>query len=188
MKLIVGLGNPGSEYEQTPHNVGFWLIDALAEHWQCAVHQEKFRAITGKAGSGDEATMLMKPLTYMNRSGEAVAECARFFKIPPSDIIVCSDDLDLAQGKGRLRTGGGHGGHNGLRSIMQHLSSDQFRRIRLGIGRPPDNVPAADYVLRRWPQAATELCQRLIQEVIPHLDHFARTSTFPHTSLNAPHQ
>ena len=186
MKLIAGLGNPGPQYEQTPHNAGFWLIDALSEAWRCEVGSEKFQAMTGRHGSGDQSVILMKPLTFMNHSGQAVAACARFYKIAPSDIVICTDDLDLVPGKARLRSGGGHGGHNGLRSVIAHLNSDSFRRVRLGIGRPPADVPTVDYVLRRWSQEARQQCQTLIRKVFPLLEKFISGANFPQTSLNAP--
>lgn len=186
MKLIAGLGNPGPQYEQTPHNAGFWLIDTLEEAWQCSVQTEKFQALTGRVGSGEESVLLLKPLTFMNHSGQAVASCARFYKIQPADIVICTDDLDLAQGKARLRSGGGHGGHNGLRSVIEHLGTDQFRRVRLGIGRPPAEVPTVDYVLRRWSQEARDQCQALIRQTLPLLEKFVRGADFPQTSLNAP--
>jgi PTH1 family peptidyl-tRNA hydrolase len=186
MKLIAGLGNPGPQYEQTPHNAGFWLIDALSEAWRCEVGSEKFQAMMGRNGSGDQSVILMKPLTFMNHSGQAVAACARFYKIDPSDIVICTDDLDLVPGKARLRSGGGHGGHNGLRSVIEHLNSDSFRRVRLGIGRPPADVPTVDYVLRRWSQEARQQCQTLIRQVFPLLEKFISGANFPQTSLNAP--
>lgn len=151
--LVVGLGNPGKEYEGTRHNVGFMAIDAIAEAMGAAVTRLRFRALTGEATVGGTRVLLMKPQTYMNLSGEAVAEAARFYKIPPERVIVFCDDINFAPGKVRIRKKGSAGGHNGLKSIIACLGSDAFVRFKMGVGerRHPDE-DLADFVLSRFPK------------------------------------
>lgn len=149
--LVVGLGNPGREYEQTRHNVGFLVLDELAERKQIPLQRLKYRALTNPAQFGHTRALLMKPITYMNLSGESVGEAARFFKLPPEQILVISDDTDLPVGKLRLRRKGSAGGHNGLKSIIQHLGSDEFPRIKIGVGgKPHPDYDMADWVLGRF--------------------------------------
>ena len=134
--LVVGLGNPGPKYDWTRHNMGFLVIDELAEREKIPVQKLKFKALTNTVVIGDRSVLLMKPTTYMNLSGGAVGEAARFYKIPPEHVLVISDDISLTTGKLRIRPGGSAGGHNGLKSIIQHLGSDQFPRIKVGVGMP----------------------------------------------------
>lgn len=134
MYLVVGLGNPGKKYEKTRHNMGFMVIDRLAEMTGTAVDRLKFRALTGECLIGGERVMLMKPQTFMNLSGDAVREAAGFFKLAPSHIIVIYDDIDIPLGNLRLRKSGSAGTHNGMRSIVSLLGTDQFPRVRVGIG------------------------------------------------------
>ena len=149
--LIVGLGNPGEKYENTRHNVGFQVIDELAERQGKPVQRLKFKALTGLLTIGGEKALVMKPVTYMNLSGEAVRPAADFYKIPPEHILVISDDTALDAGKLRIRTKGSAGGHNGLKSIIQHLGSDQFPRIRVGVGQKPHpDYDLADWVLGKF--------------------------------------
>ena len=150
MFLVVGLGNPGREYELTRHNVGFMVVDALAERVGVQVCDKKFKARVGRARLEGEDCLLMKPETYMNLSGESVGPALGFFKLSTAQVIVVHDELDLPLGTVRLKKGGGHGGHNGLRSLKQHLPDDGFVRIRIGIGRPPPQWDSADYVLSRF--------------------------------------
>ena len=146
--LVVGLGNPGSQYEQTRHNVGFQVVDELAERCQVPIQRLKFRALTNLAALGGERALLMKPVTYMNLSGEAVQEAAAFYKVPPERILVISDEVALPPGRIRGRRGGSAGGHNGLKNIIAHLGSDQFPRVRLGVGQKPHpDYDMADWVL-----------------------------------------
>lgn len=147
MKLIVGLGNPGNEYSRTRHNIGFMVADRVAELNRIVLNQSKFKAIIGKGEIGSEETIIAKPQTYMNRSGEAVSSLLSFFKLNPSDCIVICDDLELPPGKIRVRGKGGHGGHNGLRSIIELTGSQEFVRVRVGIGRPADTSLVSGYVL-----------------------------------------
>lgn len=148
--LIVGLGNPGDKYDGTRHNAGFLAVDALADKGQFRISRVKFKALTAQGSVGGQGALVMKPTTYMNLSGEAVGEAARFYHIPPANVLVISDDVDLPLGKLRLRTGGSAGGHNGLKSIIQHLGTDQFPRIKIGVGgKPHPDYDMADWVLGR---------------------------------------
>ena len=146
--LIVGLGNPGEQYENTRHNVGFLVADELGERGSFPIQRLKFKALTNTAVIGGQGALVMKPTTYMNLSGEAVGEAARFYKIPPSRVLVISDDVDLPLGKLRIRTGGSAGGHNGLKSVIQHLGANQFPRLKVGVGgKPHPDYDMADWVL-----------------------------------------
>ena len=148
--LIVGLGNPGEKYENTRHNVGFQVIDELAERQGKPVQRLKFKALTGLLTISGEKALVMKPVTYMNLSGEAVRPASDFYKLPPERILVISDDVALAAGRLRIRAKGSAGGHNGLKSIIQHLGTDQFPRIRVGVGeKPHPDYDLADWVLGR---------------------------------------
>lgn len=148
--LIVGLGNPGAEYESTRHNVGFWLVDTVAANQgQRFSREPKLRGDVAKIVLAGRTVWLLKPATYMNRSGEAVAALASFYKVSPEKILVVHDDLDLPTGAVRLKKGGGHGGHNGLRSMIECLGSADFMRVRLGIGHPGDRNQVTNYVLHR---------------------------------------
>ena len=144
--IIVGLGNPGGEYEATRHNAGFIVIDMLAEECSCAVTKLKFKSLYGTAQIGDKKCILMKPQTYMNNSGEAVRDAAAFYKIPAERIIVISDDISLDVGKLRIKRKGSDGGHNGLKSIIYQLQSDNFARIKMGVGKKPH----PEYDLAAW--------------------------------------
>ncbi len=148
MKLVVGLGNPGRTYRWTRHNMGFWLVDELADKEGIEVSRRGLQAFYGRGRIHRQEVILAKPQTYMNRSGEAVSQLLRFFKIPPENLIVIHDDLDLPCGEIRIRLRGGHGGHQGVKSIITALGVDNFIRVKIGIGRPdhPDQDPA-DYVL-----------------------------------------
>ena len=146
--LIAGLGNPGEQYENTRHNVGFRVIDELADRGDFPVQRLKFHALTNTAVIGGQGVLVMKPVTYMNLSGEAVGEAARFYKLPPDHVLVISDDVDLSLGRLRIRKGGSAGGHNGLKSIIQHLGTDQFPRLKVGVGgKPHPDYDMADWVL-----------------------------------------
>lgn len=150
MFVIVGLGNPGHEYEDTRHNVGFRVIDMLAERAGARLSDKKFKARVGRARLCGEDCLLMKPETFMNLSGEAVGPAMGFFKVPTTQVIVVHDELDVPLGRLKMKKGGGHGGHNGLRSLKKHLPDDGFVRLRVGIGRPPPQWESADYVLSKF--------------------------------------
>jgi PTH1 family peptidyl-tRNA hydrolase len=147
MKIIVGLGNPGRKYERTRHNAGFMAVDKLAGNLHVDVTQEKHHALICRARIGSEDVVLAKPQTYMNESGRAAGALLRDTYTAVSGLIVIHDELDLSLGSVRVKIGGGHGGHNGLRSLIEHLGSSDFIRVRIGIGRPAPNIDPADYVL-----------------------------------------
>ncbi|MDP1633528.1 MAG: aminoacyl-tRNA hydrolase [Gallionellaceae bacterium] len=146
-RLIVGLGNPGAEYVDTRHNAGFWLCERLAV-MLCAELKRESR-FHGIAGRTREQVWMLMPQTYMNHSGQAVAALARFYRIPPADILVLHDELDLPPGTLRLKFGGGLGGHNGLKDIAAHLGTQDFWRLRIGVGHPGDRNQVVDYVLKK---------------------------------------
>jgi peptidyl-tRNA hydrolase, PTH1 family len=158
MQLLVGLGNPGDRYRDTRHNVGFRLLDRLAAAQGLRfAAAPRFQAETALWECDGRRVLLVKPQCFMNNSGEAVAPLAHYYKVPVEDVFVVYDDLDLPPGKTRLRHGGGHGGHNGLKSLHQHLGSDAYARIKIGIGRPPAGGEVTPWVLGR---AAAEDRQR----------------------------
>ena len=146
--LLVCLGNPGDKYENTRHNVGYMVADEVAERQNKPVQRLKFKALTNTLTISGEKVLVMKPITYMNLSGEAVRQAADFYKIPPERVLVVSDDTALPVGKLRIRVKGSAGGHNGLKSIIQHLGTDQFPRLRVGVGeKPHPDYDLADWVL-----------------------------------------
>ena len=148
--MLVCLGNPGDQYENTRHNVGFMVADQLGERYRLPIQKLKFKALTNVFTISGEKVLVMKPVTYMNLSGEAVRPAADFYKLPPERILVISDDVALAAGRLRIRAKGSAGGHNGLKSIIQHLGTDQFPRIRVGVGeKPHPDYDLADWVLGR---------------------------------------
>lgn len=149
--LIVGLGNPGRQYELTRHNAGFLFADLLADKSSAKINKIQFKAVTAVVELGGHRCLLMKPQTFMNNSGEAVKQAASFYKIPPERIIVVFDDISLPCGKLRIRRKGSAGGHNGIKSIIYHLNSDNFPRIKLGVGeKPHPNYELADWVLSNF--------------------------------------
>lgn len=147
MKLIVGLGNPGKEYEMTRHNLGFLVIDRLAQQTRITQKQRKFNALLLRGRIGDEQVILMKPLTYMNLSGGAVKKVSDYFRLSLQDLIVVHDDLDLDFGRFKIKKGGGDAGHKGIGSIIDQVADDAFLRVRIGIGRPEQGGEVIDYVL-----------------------------------------
>ncbi len=147
VQLIVGLGNPGAGYAEDRHNAGFWFIDELAKLWRTDVRNDaRYKGELGRASNG---VRLLKPQTFMNLSGESVAACANYFRVPPACVLVCHDELDLEAGVVRLKRGGGHGGHNGLRSIESQLGTNTYLRLRLGIGHPGSSRDVTAHVLGR---------------------------------------
>lgn len=153
MKLIVGLGNPGRRYRNTRHNVGWEVVDRLARRIGVAVNEEDGWSLLGRATIGRKRLLLAKPQTYVNLSGTAVQDLKRRHRVKPAEILIVLDDLDLPVGRIRLRPSGSHGGHNGLRSILDALGTDEVARLRIGIGRPPAGVDPAEYVLTRFSPA-----------------------------------
>lgn len=175
IRLIVGLGNPGSEYEATRHNTGFWFIERLAQrHNQLFKNESRHHGMTCKLLLHGHECRLLKPTTYMNRSGQAVASLANYFRIPPGSILVAHDELDLAPGEIRLKSGGGHAGHNGLRDIMSALGSRDFHRLRIGIDHPKQRGEVVNYVLGRPSQtdraAIDDAIDRALDSVSEILD------------------
>ena len=149
--LLVCLGNPGEKYENTRHNVGYMVADEIGERCRSPIQKLRFKALTDVVTISGQKVLVMKPVTYMNLSGEAVRPAAYFYKIPPDHVLVISDDTALAPGRLRIRKGGSAGGHNGLKSIIQHLGTDQFPRIRVGVGeKPHPDYDLADWVLGRF--------------------------------------
>lgn len=149
MKIIAGLGNPGKEYEHTRHNMGFDVIDELARRWNVTLWKEDMKAEIGQVVVKGEKVLLVKPLTYMNNSGEAVGAIARYYKVDLDNIYIICDDLDLPPGKTRIRKKGASGGHNGIKSLIAHLGSENFNRFRIGVGHPKDGHTVIEHVLSR---------------------------------------
>ncbi len=148
IKLIVGLGNPGRQYERTRHNVGFLFLDSLADDLSCSwFNESKFQGVFAQGKIANAPVMLLKPDTFMNRSGQSVGKIARYYKLQPEEILVVHDELDFNPGIVKLKKDGGHAGHNGLRDIIAHLNSNQFYRLRIGRGRPAAGKVVADFVL-----------------------------------------
>ena len=171
IKLLVGLGNPGPEYEATRHNAGFWWVDAAAQQLGARLSAERaYFGLVGRVNRPSGPVWLLQPQTYMNLSGKSVAALARFFKVAPQEILVVHDELDLLPGQMRLKQGGGHAGHNGLRDIHAQLGSADYWRLRLGIGHPGVKAEVADYVLRKPPADQREAIERSIDESLKQLE------------------
>ena len=174
MKLVVGLGNPGKEYEKTRHNCGFRVIETLEDALGVKCDKVKFQGLYAKCKYHGEDLILLKPTTFMNLSGQSVAEAMRFFKLEASDIIVIYDDLDTAVGKIRLRETGNSGGHNGIKNVIAHLGTKNFCRIRVGIGRDMEMM-IIDYVLKKIPKADEKLMNEAFENardaVLLSIDH-----------------
>ena len=174
-RLVVGLGNPGREYAFTRHNAGFLAIDLLGDDLRATYWKDQGGAKVAAVRFGDQNLVLAKPQTFMNLSGSAVRNLVDYYETPIGEVIVIHDDIDLAPGKVRVKRGGGHGGHNGLRSLHERLGSDEYLRVRVGVGRPPGRMDAADYVLQPLKGAAWEDLEASIptaaQAVISVLEH-----------------
>lgn len=168
MLLITGLGNPGAKYTRNRHNIGFMTLDAIAADWNFGPWRSRFQGMTAEGSidtpKGPVKVLLLKPQTYYNEAGRSVLEAAHFYKIPPEDIVVFHDELDLAPGKFRLKTGGGHAGNNGLRSIASHVGPD-VRRGRIGIGHPSDKSKVTNWVLSDIPKADEEWAGNLLDAI-----------------------
>ena len=164
--LIAGLGNPGKEYERTRHNVGFVAIDAMAESLSARIDRAKYRALICEVNLGGKRGLLMKPQTFMNLSGAAIAEAASFYKIPPEKVLVLVDDISLAPGQMRIRRKGSAGGHNGLKSIIAELGSQEFPRIKLGVGQKPSpDYDLVNWVLGKMPEADEKAFLSILPDV-----------------------
>ncbi len=150
MQIVVGLGNPGPRYKETRHNVGFAVVSLLADRHGISLQQKRFRAQLGTGPVGTKSTLLACPQTFMNRSGDSVGPLVGFYKVPPEQVVVVHDELDLPFGVVKVKSGGGHGGHNGLRDLVQKMGSPDFVRVRVGIGRPQGPIDVSAWVLARW--------------------------------------
>lgn len=175
MKLIVGLGNPGMKYATTRHNIGFEIIDSIAETYRISVLKNKYKALIGEGTIGGEKVILMKPQTYMNLSGEAVRMCCDFYKISPDDVIVIYDDASLELGQIRIRKSGSAGGHNGIKSIIAHLNTQTFPRIKFGVGSQFFDI--ATYVLDRFSIEEMKLIGPRIGDVVKATETMIRQGT-----------
>lgn len=164
MYIIAGLGNPTKEYEKTRHNAGFDTIDILADKLGISLTEKKHRAYCGKGIIGGERVLLLKPQTFMNNSGESLRDAADFYKIEPEQILILYDDISLEPGQLRIRKKGSAGGHNGIKSIIAHLGSQDFPRIKIGVGAKPERMDLADYVLSRFSPAEREKMEEAYKE------------------------
>lgn len=171
IRLFVGLGNPGPEYADTRHNAGFWFIDAIAREWRVHLAPERsYFGMVARANLREGPVWLLQPMTFMNLSGKSVASLARFFKIAPGEILVAHDELDLLPGQIKMKIGGSHAGHNGLRDIQAQLGSADFWRLRLGIGHPGVKAEVVDYVLRKPMAEQREAITKSIEQGVSALD------------------
>lgn len=168
MKLLVGLGNPEQKYAKNRHNIGFMAVDDIADRHGFSPFKSQFQGLVSTGSIGGAKVLVLKPQTYMNCSGRSVGECAKFYKIPPEDIMVFHDELDLPLGKIRLKQAGGHGGHNGLRDIDPVIGKN-YHRIRLGIGHPGDKDRVSPYVLSDFAKSEQPLVDDMIRAVSRHL-------------------
>ncbi|HIT43106.1 MAG TPA: aminoacyl-tRNA hydrolase [Candidatus Caccovicinus merdipullorum] len=164
MYIIAGLGNPSREYEKTRHNAGFDAVDILADKLGVRIEERKHRALCAKGIIGGERVLLMKPQTFMNLSGESIRDAADFYKVDPEHIIIMYDDISLEVGQLRIRTKGSAGGHNGIKSIIAHLGTQEFPRVKIGVGAKPDRMDLADYVLSRFSQTDRAVMEDAFQE------------------------
>lgn len=171
IRLIAGLGNPGPEYDATRHNAGFWFVDAVARELKVSLVPERsYHGLAARATTRHGSVWLLEPMTFMNLSGKAVAALARFFKIAPDEILVVHDELDLMPGQIKLKQGGSHAGHNGLKDVHAQLGSADYWRLRLGIGHPGVKAEVVDYVLRKPPKEQREAIEQAIAQSLPALD------------------
>lgn len=171
IRLFVGLGNPGTEYENTRHNAGFWYIDQLARRLNVNLTMDRaYHGFVGRANLPGGPVWLLQPQTFMNLSGKSVASLARFFKIAPQEILIAHDELDMLPGQVKLKQGGGHAGHNGLRDSHAQLGSPDYWRLRLGIGHPGIKSEVAAYVLRKPPSSERDLIDQSIDKALEATD------------------
>ena len=169
MKMIVGLGNPGAGYAQTRHNVGFMVIDKFATAYQLTINKKQGQSLLGQGFIEGQKVLLVKPQTFMNKSGEAVSEIINYYREGIEDLIIIHDDLDLDFGRLRFKRGGGTGGHNGLKSITKMLNSPEYSRLKIGIGHPPEFMPTEAYVLGSFPAKEKEEVPEIIKEAVEGL-------------------
>ncbi len=162
MHCLVGLGNPGAQYAETRHNVGFLVLDRLAERHQAAITRRRHRALYGRAKIAGQDCLLVKPRTFMNDSGDAVLRLLLYYRLQPSDVLLIYDDIALDLGMIRLRRGGSDGGHKGVRSVIHYLDTDQIARLRLGVGKPPPGASAINYVLSGFARSEADRVAEMI--------------------------
>jgi PTH1 family peptidyl-tRNA hydrolase len=164
MILFLGLGNPGKKYQKNRHNLGFRVLDSLAKRLKIKIKTRRYKSLFGRGRIGREGIVLAQPLTFMNNSGAAAASLVRSFKVPLKNLVVVCDDIDLPIGRIRIRKKGGSGGHKGLESIIQHLKSNEFPRLRVGIGRPPQRMDPKEYVLQNFTKEEDLLVKKAIDK------------------------
>ncbi len=164
MRLLVGLGNPGAKYQRTRHNIGFRVAEEAAGKLGAALDQTRWNAVLGQGRAGGGPVAVLLPQTYMNASGESVGHAARFWKVGMQELVVAHDDMDLEFGRIQVKVGGGDGGHNGLRSLREHLETPEFVRVRFGVGRPPPQWEGADWVLAKFSSEEEERLQELVPQ------------------------
>ena len=178
MKIVVGLGNPGNQYKDTRHNIGFLVVDELARRWNTPSWKRRYDAeVSEHRALGP--VLLVKPQTFMNLSGNSVREAAKFYKTPSTDIVVIHDDLDLPAGRLRIRERGGSGGHRGIESMLAQLGADDFVRVRFGVGRPPEGWESADYVLGRFAPNEQALIKEAIDKAADAVEAILKEGTAP---------
>jgi PTH1 family peptidyl-tRNA hydrolase len=170
MKIIAGLGNPGAEYSSTKHNVGFMFIDYLAAQLDIIAWKEKFEGLAAEGRIGTEKILLLKPLTYMNESGRCVGQALAWYKLPPEDLIVVHDDMDIPAGMVRIRSKGSAGGHNGIKSIIAHAGSEKFNHVRIGIGRPLPSWTVVKHVLAPFSADDAPKIEEAIAYLVPAVE------------------
>jgi PTH1 family peptidyl-tRNA hydrolase len=175
MFILVGLGNPGKEYDNTRHNVGFMAVDEICYRYNFTNFSKKFDGLIAEGKIADEKVIALKPQTYMNLSGNSVHKLMSYYKIPPENIIVIHDDLDLALSKIKAKLGGGHGGHNGLKNIDSHIGKN-YNRIRIGIGQPNQKTEVINHVLNKFSKAETEVIKKNIKAISDNIEYIIKDS------------
>lgn len=182
IRLVIGLGNPGKEYEKTRHNVGWWVLDELSNSLGFSFNREKFKGLYGEAYINDQKVFFLKPLTYMNRSGESVSQFVRFFKLKPSKVLLIYDDLDLPLGKVRFREKGSSAGHRGVQSVIDALGTQEIPRIKVGIGRPATKEEVVDYVLSPFRKEELPVVEEAVKRAANCVETLLREGTSQKTT------
>ncbi|AMG64550.1 MULTISPECIES: aminoacyl-tRNA hydrolase [Staphylococcus] len=184
MKCIVGLGNIGKRFEHTRHNIGFEVVDYLLDKYHFNLDKQKFKGAYTIERIGNDKVMFIEPMTMMNLSGQAVGPLMDYYNVAIDELIVLYDDLDLNQGQVRLRQKGSAGGHNGMKSIIQHLGTEQFKRIRIGVGRPTNGMSVPDYVLQKFSKEEMMTMDHVVEHAAQAVEAFIDTSRFDHVMNN----
>ena len=183
MYLVAGLGNPGKQYDMTRHNIGFHTIDYIADDLGVKINKLKYKALYGEANIAGNKVLLVKPQTYMNLSGDSIGDFAEFFKLPPENIIIINDDISLETGRIRVRAKGRAGGHNGLKSIIYRLKSDQFPRVKMGVGSPNhEDYDLKDYILGRFTREEIPVMEESIKKAAGAVEEIIRNG--PESAMN----